>query len=146
MGVPMLCLPLVLAACGSSGPVAPEGVFLPRLTGAPPHYGAALIEGTLVEDRGCLELTEIYLSAEFLPPESGEVVLPLWPEGSKGTRTDGGGVRVDADGLAPIVTGERISMGGAFTPSLSDAEQKIGEPIPEPCQVGLYWVATPVHS
>jgi len=34
----------------------------------------------------------------------------------------------------------------AFAPSLADAEQKVGEPIPADCRIGLYWVATPVHS
>jgi hypothetical protein len=29
-----------------------------------------------------------------------------------------------------------------FTSSLEDAEQKIGEPIPAACRVGLCWVAT----
>jgi len=42
--------------------------------------------------------------------------------------------------------GSRLFIGGAFTPSLADAEQKVGEPIPADCRIGLYWVATPVHS
>jgi len=145
-GVAMLFLALVAVACASSGPVEPASVFLPRLTGEPPHYGAALIEGTLVEDRGCLELTHLYLSPEFALPSPDEVVLPLWPEGSKATRTDGGGIRVDAPGLPTAVTGRDISLGGAFTPSLEDAQQKIGEPIPADCRVDLYWVATPLHT
>jgi hypothetical protein len=140
----MLCLGL--AACGSSGPVAPDGVFLPRLTSAPPHYGAALVGGTLVEDHGCLELAHVYLSAEFASPSPGAVVLPLWPEGSKATRTDGGGLRVEAPGLSATATGQHVSFGGAFTSSLADAEQKIGRSVPPDCQVGLYWVATPAHS
>jgi len=136
----------VLAACGSKGPAAPKGVFLPRLTGGPPHYGAAAIEGTLVENRGCLELKNLYLSAEFASPSPGAVVLLLWPEGSKATRTDDGELRVDAPDLPLAMTGKRLFIGGAFTPSLADAEQKVGEPIPANCRVGLYWVATPVHS
>jgi hypothetical protein len=135
-----------LAACGSKGPAAPDGVFLPRLTGAPPNYGAAAIEGTLVEDRGCLELKNLYLSAEFESPSPKAVVLLLWPEGSKATRTDGGGLSVDAPDLPSASTGLRLFIGGAFTPSLADAEQKVGESIPADCRVGLYWVATPVHT
>jgi hypothetical protein len=141
----MLFPVLVLVACGSSGPFAPEGIFLPRLTGEPPHYAAALIEGTLVEADECLELTNLYLSSEFVPPSPGAVVLPLWPEGSGAMRTDSGGVRVDAPGLTSTMTGERVSFGGSFT-SLDDAEQKVGEPIPANCQVGLYWVATPQRT
>jgi hypothetical protein len=144
--VPILCLVLVFAACSSNGPVAPSGVFLPRLTGAPPQYGAAAIEGTLVENRGCLELTDLYMSAEFAPPSPSSVVLPLWPEGSKATRTDDGTLRVDAPGLPPASTGQRVFLGGIFTPSREDAEQKVGELIPVDCRVGLYWVANQVHS
>jgi len=140
----MLCLALGLAACAFNGrPAAPQGVFFPRLTGAPPHYGAAAVEGTLVEDHGCLELTNLSLSAEFASPSPGAVVLPLWPGGSEATRTDGGGLRVDAPGLPAVETGKRVFLGGAFTPSAADAEQKVGEPIPAECRVGLYWVATP---
>jgi hypothetical protein len=123
----------------------PEGLFLPRLTGAPPHYPAALIEGTLVEDHGCLELTRLNTSAEFTA-SPGEVVLPLWPVGTTATRTNDGGLRVDAPGLPSALAGQRMSVGGMFTPSLQDAEQKIGQPIPTECRVGAYWVATPVHS
>jgi hypothetical protein len=61
----MLVLWLALSACASDGPAAPEGVFLPRLTGAPSHYPSAAIGGMLVEDSGCLELRDPYLSAEF---------------------------------------------------------------------------------
>jgi hypothetical protein len=137
---------LLLVACGSNGPASPEGVFLPRLTGEPPHYPAAAIEGTLVEDRGCLELTNLYMSAEFAPPSPGAVVLPLWPEGSRATRTEDGALRVDAPGLPTAITGQRVFLGGMFTPSQADAEQKIGEPIPADCRVSFFWVATPVHS
>jgi len=42
--------------------------------------------------------------------------------------------------------GSRLFIGGAFAPSLADAEQEVGEPIPADCRIGLYWVATPVHS
>lgn len=125
---------------------APEGVFLPRLTGSPPNYGAAAIEGTLVEDGACLELTKLYFSAEFASPSPGSVVLVLWPEGSKASRTDDGRLRVEGPGLPSTVTGERLFVGGAFTSSRADAEQMVDEPIPADCRVGLYWVATPVHS
>ena len=144
VSVAVLSLTLALSSC-ASGPAAPEGVFFPRLTAAPPHYGAAAIEGTFVENRGCLELTNLYLSADIAPPSPGAIVLVLWPEGSKATRTDGGGLSVDAPDLPSAVTGQRLFVGGAFT-SRADAEQKIGEPIPSECRVGLYWVATPVHS
>jgi hypothetical protein len=136
---------LSLSSCTSSGPAAPQGVFIPRLTGAPPQYGAAAIEGTLVESSGCLELTHLYLSAEFASPSPGAVVLVLWPEGSKAARIDGGEVSVDAPDLSSAVTGERLFVGGAFI-SAAEAEQRIGEAIPADCRVGLYWVATPVHS
>ena len=149
--VARLCIVLVflIAACrstGTGGPAAPEDIFLPRLTGAPPHYGAAAIEGTLVEDHGCLELKNLYLSAEFASPSPHAVALLLWPEGSKATRTDSGRLLVDAPDLPLASTGQRLFIGGMFTPSLADAEQKVGEPIPADCWVGLYWVATPVHA
>jgi hypothetical protein len=144
-----LVLVFLIAACGSEGkdrPAAPEDIFFPRLTGAPPHYGAAAIEGTLVEDHGCLELKNLYLSAEFASPSPHAVVLLLWPEGSQATRTDAGGLVVDAPDLPLASTGQRLFIGGDFTPSVSDAEQKVGEPIPADCRVGFYWVATPVHA
>ena len=97
----------------------------------------------MVEDHGCLELTNLYLSGEFASPSPGAVVLLLWPEGSKATRTDGGGLRVDAPGLPPAVTGQRFFIGGLFTPSLADAEKMVGETVPADCRVGLCWVATP---
>jgi hypothetical protein len=99
----------------------------------------------LVEDGGCLELKNLYFSAEFASPSPGALVLPLWPEGSKATRTDGGGLRVDAPGLPVAETGKRVFLGGGFT-SLADAEQRVGEQIPADCRVGLYWVATPVRT
>jgi hypothetical protein len=142
IGAAMLFLWLALSACASDGPAVPEGVFLPSLTGAPPHYPSAAIGGTLVEDRDCLELRDPYLSAEFAPPSPGAVVLLLWPEGSRATRTEGGGLRVDAPDLPAAVTGRDLFIGGMFTSSLEDAEQKIGEPIPAACRIGLYWVAT----
>jgi hypothetical protein len=139
---------LLIAACGSegkAGPAAPEDIFLPRLTGSPPHYPAAAIEGTLVEDRGCLELKNLYLSSELASPSPHAVVLLLWPEGSRATRTAAGGLRVDAPDLPVASTGQHLFVGGMFA-SRADAEQKVGEPIPADCRVGLYWVATPVHS
>ena len=66
------CLVLVLTACAPNGPVAPAGGLLPRHMGDPPHYGAAAIEGTLVEERGCLELTKLSMSAEFAPPAQAQ--------------------------------------------------------------------------
>jgi hypothetical protein len=120
-GVASLCLVLVLliAACGSegkAGPAAPEDIFLPRLTDAPPHHPAAAIEGTLVEDRGCLELKNLYLSAELASPSPHAVVLLLWPEGSRATRTAAGGLRVDAPDLPVASTGQRLFVGGMSHP------------------------------
>jgi hypothetical protein len=111
VGVAMLSLALTLSSCASPGAAAPEGVFLPRLTSAPPRYGAAAIEGTLVEDRGCVELTKLYLSADFLPLNPGAIALVLWPEGSEAKRTDDGGLSVDAPDLPAAVTGQRVFLG-----------------------------------
>ena len=99
-----------------------------------------------MEDGTCLELTRVYFSAEFASPSPGSVVLVLWPEGSKASRTDDGELRVDGPGLPSAVAGERLFVGGAFTSSRADAEQMVGEPIPADCRVGLDWVATAVHS
>lgn len=136
----------LLVACASGSSVAPEGIFLPRLTGEPPRFGAAAIEGTVVEDRGCLELIDLYLSAEFASPSPDAVALILWPDGSTATRRDDGALSVDAPDLPSAVSGQRLFVGGGFTSSLADAEQMIGEPIPVACRVGRYWVATPIHS
>ena len=143
-----LVLVFLIAACGSErtgGPPAPEDIFFPRLTGAPPHYPAAAIEGTFVDDEGCLGLKNIYLSAEFAPPSPRAVVLLLWPEGSTATHTAGGGLRVDAPDLPVASTGQRLFVGGMFA-SRADAEQQVGEPIPADCRVGLYWVATSLRT
>jgi hypothetical protein len=100
----------------------------PGETPPPVSLPTALVEGTLVEDEGC-----IWVEAD------GSRWLVLWPNGSTAV-VDGGQVVVRNDGHQAIV-GTHVSGGGgeyrqehyAFVVGL------IGEPVPLPCQAsGLY--------
>lgn len=120
----------LLAGCGSS---APPGIYLPTY-GSMNAMPAALLEGTLVEEDGCLWI------------EAGDDRwLVLWPGGTS-VANDGGQLVVQSGG-AQAVVGTRVSAGGGeYGPgNYRFVVELIGEEVPSACQqTGLYWLAGPV--
>jgi hypothetical protein len=132
---------VTLAACAgqASGPpagaLAPDGIFLPRLTGPQDSWPAALTSGKLVEKHGCV----------FLMP--GDVLL-IWPNEARADRTSGGALRVTVGGKLVGETGDEVQLGGGFVGesmgAVNQVERLIGEPIPERCHAaGGYWLTAP---
>jgi hypothetical protein len=130
---------LLFAACADPVGDAPAGVFFPTVPiGA--DYPAALFEGDLEIDEGCLYLTD-----------HGERWLALWPEGYRAER-DEGLIRVlDRAGEVVGVDGGSIRVGGGEgrpveigSVEAADhwAEGLTGGDIPERCG-HLYWIVSP---
>jgi hypothetical protein len=124
----------VAAACSQSGS-DPAGLFLPTyrpMNSAP----TALLEGTLVEDDGCL----------WIETDNGRHLM-LWPEAS--SVLDGDGQRaVRNDGDVAIV-GTRVSAGGGEygTEHYEFVVELIGRDVPEPCRTsGKYWLCREVRT
>ena len=120
-----------LAACLAADPAVYLPTYRPLDT-----MPAALIEGVLIEDGGCLWLES-----------DGERMLVLWPRGSSVTSTiDGLAVRFEG---ATIPVGTRMRAGGGqyeqeHQPFVHDL---IGEPVPDACRAaGLYWLAGGIES
>lgn len=121
---------LLLAGCGSS---APPGIYLPTY-GSMNAMPAGLLEGTLIEDDGCLWI------------EAGDDRwLVLWPSGTS-VANDGGQLVVQIGGET-AVEGQRVSAGGGeYGPeNYRFVVELIGEEVPTACrQAGRYFLAGPV--
>lgn len=120
----------LLAGCGSS---APPGIYLPTY-GSMNGMPTALLEGTLIEEDGCL-----WIEA------ADDRWLVLWPSGTS-VITDGGQLVVQS-GAEPAVVGTRVSAGGGeYGPgNYRFVVELIGEEVPSACQqAGHYWLAGPV--
>jgi hypothetical protein len=141
-----IVVPLLLAACSTHTTPPPAGVFLPVMKNGPAHYPASSIQGTISEERGCVLLTDIYLSAEFTSPSPGTTVLVLWPRGTEFSRGSGGTLDVRAPGLPEVASGGQASLGGVPEPSLSQAQADIAATIPQACRADMYWIAAPQGS
>jgi hypothetical protein len=126
---------LSLSACAGHRAATPEGVFFPTLTESQDSYPAAATSGTLVEQDGCV----------FLMP--GDVLL-IWPHGASAERTDAGALRITV-GAKPVgQTGDEVRLGGGLLGeeegAVGQAEDLIGEPIPDRCRAdGGYWLTAP---
>lgn len=97
---------------------------------------AALVEGTLIEDDGCL-----WIEADRTR------WLVLWPDGSYATVQDK--QLVVYNGADRAVVGTRVSAGGGENGAQEGAfvADVIGEPIPTACQgTGLYWLGSSIKS
>jgi hypothetical protein len=126
---------LFLVACGPRESVVPEGVFFPTLTESQDMWPAAAISGSLVERNGCV----------FLMP--GDVLL-IWPHEASVEPTGTGGLRITVDGNLVGQTGDEVQLGGGLLGEsrngVGQAEDLIGEPIPERCRAdGGYWLTAP---
>jgi hypothetical protein len=138
---PFLAILTVAVACAGqttgppAGPPAPDGIFLPRLTGPQDSWPASLASGTLVLKHGCV----------FLMP--GDALL-IWPNEATADRTSDGTLEVKVDGKLVGQMGDEVQLGGGLLGESKDAvkqaERMIGEPIPEKCHAaGGYWLTAP---
>jgi len=125
-----------LAGCASPSDEPPDqgppGVAFPIYTLEGPGYPAAMIEGTLTLDSGCLWI------------DAGEErYLALWPEGWTVARS-GDTVTVTDPAGTSLVSGTVITVGGGeevdqeFMASLLDA------PVPEACRGEPGWLVTEI--
>ncbi len=117
----------------ASGPPATAGgVFLPvhRLTSRD-ALPAALLEGTLRAEGGCLRLDS----------PAREQYLALWPPGSR--------VRLIADRITVVLAdgrevadGDRVrAAGGEYARDLAEfVAQLVGQPVPAACARTGYWL------
>lgn len=130
--MPAAAMTLLLVGCSA---VIPSDVYLPTygpLNGLP----AALLEGTLIEDDGCL-----WIESERTR------WLVLWPRGS--AVVEDAGERVVRNGGQRAVIGTRVSAGGG---EYGDGHYEfvvelIGEQISAPCrEAGLYWLGYEVQT
>jgi len=136
----MLCLTLVLAACGADGPVAPEGIFFPTVPRQDAYPTALMSDGVLEERSGCLFMVV-----------GKERWLLLWPEGYTAKTAQGRIEVLDEDGGLVGTEGERLSVaGGEMNPvevggaaaAHEWATGMTGGDIPERCG-DLYWLVAP---
>ncbi|MDP9301830.1 MAG: hypothetical protein M3P43_13210 [Actinomycetota bacterium] len=133
--VPFLLF-LLMPACGDSSTPNESGtgesVFFPTYpeTGMTP---AAIVEGSLKQIDGCLIISGQSLAADD---------LALWPDSYRFDSSQSAVVK--SDGTVVAVAGEHVKLGGGEESTLEGAEAKIGKPIPKRCQVGNYWVVSPL--
>jgi hypothetical protein len=130
-----------LLSCSSSGPLAPEGVFLPRLDHANDVWPTALIDGTLVEVSGC-----VFIDAEYEPAPPMHVLL-IWPNGTTADRAPDGALRVMLDGEVVGHIGDCVELGGGMVgdsrTDVDHAESLIGTAIPARCRAeDGYWLTS----
>ena len=131
-GLAALGLALLLAGCGSPGPMTLDGFTIMRhgfMTEGP----AALLEGaTIVFRNGCV-------GVEVLP--TGEFEPIIWPPTATLTHEDGGLVLV-VDGVV-IHHLDAADVGGGEYVDLAFVERFSGA-IPAACRAERYWLATVV--
>ena len=130
---------LTAAGCGSGEPAAPPGIFFPTVP-IGDAYPAALMEGVLEEQAGCLFVTV-----------DGDSWLLLWPEGYTARVADGHLDVLDESGEVVGRVGEPLRVGGGETNPVeiggaAAAERRASEltglDIPERCG-DLYWLVSP---
>jgi hypothetical protein len=96
----------------------------------------ALVEGTLVRSGECLYLQ---------PPETHDVILPIWPHGFSYEEVGDRIIVLDADGDPVAESGASVSMGGGLlgetdTPLPDEYLRRAGE-----CE-GPYWIVGEIPS
>jgi hypothetical protein len=136
-------LALMLGACAHQGAAAPPGIVFPTHPGGSGPYPAALLDGTLEVEDGCVYLTK-----------DGERWLGLWPASLHVEQQDGRISIVDESGIVVGVEGQRIVVGGGerrpmevggSAASRSSAEEQTDEEIPTRCGA-MYWLVSGVES
>jgi hypothetical protein len=132
--MPGLALLLVggTVGCGGSNQATPPDVFLP--TGLRSGSGglAALAEGTLILDNGCV----------WLEQDGGNRYLPIWPKETAVLEVNGALVISVRDERYSI--GTRLLLGGGESPSRALIEEAIGQRIPDQCFNGMMWSVSSV--
>lgn len=133
---------MALVGCES---LPPANVYLPTYPPAnaapgesarPISLPTALLEGTLVDDDGCLWIEDDVFRW-----------LVLWPSGSSAVE-DNGQVVVRSDGNRAAV-GTQVSAGGGEyrQDNYNFVVELIGEQIPNRCRAsGLYWLGYDVQT
>jgi heat shock protein HslJ len=116
---------------------SPSDLFFPTLAEPASGYPDALAVGTLVEQRGCV----------FLRGTDGSRTLLIWPFGWSIQATDDGSLRVLNESGTPVrEVGKEVELGGGFVSEnrnrTSFPEELIGEPIPDRCKAGGYFLTS----
>ncbi len=128
-----MALAFLLTVATACSPSAPSDVFLPtyRPMSALP---LALIDGTLVQEEGCL----------WLDSASGRHLM-LWPPGSSLVDLDGQRT-VRNDGHTAVV-GAHVSAAGGEQKNYGFVVELIGREVPEPCRAsGQYWLGYNIRT
>lgn len=123
---------LLLVACSSA---IPAGLYVPTY-GPLNAWPTALLEGTLLEEDGCLWI------------ESRDIRwLVLWPGGSSVVE-EGEQIVVRNGGERAVVGSDVSAGGGEYGPEHYDfVVGLIGEEVPAACRVaGLYWLGYDVQT
>lgn len=112
-------------------------IFFPTLAEPATGYPDALAIGTLVQRRGCV----------FLEGTDGSRTLLIWPFGWSIQATEDGSLRVlDENGTPVREIGEEVELGGGFVGESRNRtgfpEELIGEPIPDRCKAGGYFLTS----
>jgi len=92
---------------------------------------AALAEGTLEVEDGCLWLTL---------DDGRSRYLPIWPHGTSLVQDGADIVVASADRRAVLPVGSgHVILGGGESGPRQTLEELIGQPIPDACAVAPYW-------
>jgi hypothetical protein len=144
MRIRLVILISLLAGCADgAGRAAPPGVVFPTHPGGSGPYPAALLDGTLEVEDGCVYLTQ-----------DGERWLGVWPASLHVEQQDGRISIVDESGVVVGVEGQRLMVGGGESrPSevggpaagRSWADDVTDEEIPTRCGT-LYWLVSGIES
>jgi len=135
---PSIFVLVCLVGCGATQAAAPPGIFFPTFELGGPHP-LAIIEGSLVEQDGCLFVTA-----------HSERWLPLWPDGYSAKRSGDAIEVLSEDGRVIGRTGHPIRLGGGearptevggFAATDAWAKELTGQNAPDRCG-HQYWLAT----
>jgi hypothetical protein len=130
-----LVLVAAIACSGAAGPAVIDGTALIRQEEEGEAYPAALGQGTLVVEQGCLAM-----AGSVGPPS-----FVLWPPSFALRRGERGIEVVDGDGNLVAGVGEPVQLGGGWM-DLSPAQDITGDGIPARCRVNgdeRYFIAGP---
>jgi hypothetical protein len=135
-----LSLPAHVVAVTTYEPLGPEppfaltpvpAVMMPQLQVGGGPYMAALLEGTLIVEQGCLRVQ---------PAWEGPSYLVIWQPDYYLTDTAGALEILDRSGAVVARVGEPIRMGGGETSAgVAELSPQLVAPIPPECG-GPYWI------
>jgi hypothetical protein len=130
----VFCLLMLVVSCAAPDEGSPTVHFLSERENDAPDM-AALFEGTLTLEDGCLRLQH----------GTNEGYAAIWPFGF-GFRTEGGEVTIlDGDGESVTRVGERVLVGGGELPGVT--AEDIAPYVEQPVRcAGTYWVVASVEE